>query len=193
MQVGDDLAAMGADRAAARHILLGDAAGLREGAGEALGRLDLPQVAGDPVERPAQVDGRRAGRGEHRHRPVDPLHRRIRLHGKRQPVGRGDADQRRAAHDHGADRQSGVVERGEPLQLEREGQARLVDHLDADAVRVREDRAIGRAVDIHAGFCAIARRFLHHLAPGFHPRRVPRDPGGIGSGFLNLSRSLRPA
>ena len=58
---------------------------------------------------------------------------RILAQRQRHAVGRGHADQRRAAHDHVADRGGGILDRAQRAQFERERQPRLVDDRDVAA------------------------------------------------------------
>ena len=69
---------------------------------------------------------------------------------KAHAVGRRRADQRRAAHLHGADRVRGVRERRQPQRGETMRQQGLVDHADRPAVRLDPDGAGMSAVDLHA-------------------------------------------
>ena len=149
MQVAEDLRAVDADGVAALHIFLGDAAGLRVGEGRALGLRHRAELGGDPVESPTQVDRGRPRRGERRHSPVEPGFGGIRPQAEGEPVGGRDADQRRSANHHGADRHRGVVQGRQRLQLEGEGQAGLVDHRHGGAILGGEDGAVGLAVDLH--------------------------------------------
>ena len=201
---------MAADGVAALHILLGDAPGLGEGEGGALRKRDLAQLGGDPVEGPAQVDRGGAGGGQGLDGMVDPGIGSIPAQAQGQAVGRRHADERRAAHDHGADGNGRFVQGGEPLNLEGEGQAGLVDDLDGRAVGGGKDGAVGFAVDVHArasrmfraqgpvlGPCArpIARRGAINSAasldrtPGVaprHPGAAQRSPGSRNAGRARL-------
>src|SRR6185312_14886559 len=71
------------------------------------------------------------------------------LQRQRQPIGSGDADQRRAAHHHGADAVGSILHRAPRLDGENMRQPRLVDDLDR-AVLSRPDRAIWLSVYLHA-------------------------------------------
>ena len=65
------------------------------------------------------------------------------------PYAGGGADQRRAAHHHGADRVRGLVERRQPRGHVAMRQRGLVDDADRPAVGLEPDGAHGFAVDLH--------------------------------------------
>ena len=61
------------------------------------------------------------------------------------PVGAGDADQRRAAHDQRADRLGDLVLAGEIAEGEAMRQHGLVEHSDTALPRLADDRSVGVA------------------------------------------------
>ena len=87
-----------------------------------------------------------------------------------QAVGRGRADQRRAAHLHRPDGVRGVVQRRQPQRREAVRQRSLVDGADRPAVGFEPDRTGGLAVDLHVAVIAL-RRNRNNIAHGF-----PRQP-----------------
>ena len=147
-----------ADAAADLGILVADLTRPPVGRLAPLRRGQGPEQRAQIVERPAQVDRRGprfhqhgVGAGEHR---VGGIGR----HGQRHAVARGGADQRRAAHDHRADRALGILQRPQVADDELMGQQRLVDRLHRRAVGAEPDGAIGLAVYFHAGKFGPARR-----------------------------------
>ena len=101
------------------------------------------------VEGPTEIHGGRARREEGGVSAGQGGIGRIGAEREPQAPGRGGADQRRAAHEHGANGVRGVVEGGEPGGDERVREARLIDDLDGDPVGGRPDSAGGAAGDIH--------------------------------------------
>ncbi len=136
-----------ADAAAGLCIVVRDGVGLVLRRVRALAHGQVAQPRQLAVERPAQIDGGRPGfahRLAHRLQPA-----RILAHGESHAVRRDGADQRRAAHAHGANRLRRLLPCGEPQLHHLPGQAGLVEDADG-AVRVAPDAAPQLAVDAHA-------------------------------------------
>ena len=167
---GDQLPAVLADGAVDRDILLGDLAGAFERHGEAPFRRRLGQHPAQFLDRPAQIDRGRPGRGQAFGGMLDAAVGGILGHGQRHAVGRGGADQRSAAHLHIADRPCRVIELCEAADHQLMRQKPLVDDLHRPPVIRQPDRAHRPAGDVHRG--------LSLSAPGRRRRRAgpgPRD------------------
>ena len=149
LQAADFRQAMLADAPADLDVFVADLGGAPVGRLAPPGRRQRSQQGTQVVERPAQVHRRRPGLQQH---PVGARQHgigRVGRHGERHAVGGGGADQRRAAHDHGADGALGVFHGLEVAHDEGMRQQRLVDRLHGRAVGAEPDRAIGFAVDSH--------------------------------------------
>ncbi len=120
------------------------------GGGGPLGARPVAHRRHHLVERPFQIDRGRARGEQRRVSAIQRLVGGVGAQRKADPVGRGRADQRRAADHHGADRMRRLVERGEARGDETMRQRRLIDHADRPAVRLEPDAAHGFAVDFHA-------------------------------------------
>ena len=138
------------------------------------------------LQRPAQVDGGGALRGQQRDGAVDGLVGGVRAQRQANAVGGRGADQRRAAHLHGLNRARRVLDRLERRDRQLVRQLRLVDDLHRPAVRGEPDRAIGLAVDVHAA--APPARLLRPLAEGDTPQNLSR----FAKCVQRLGRSGRP-
>ena len=149
LQFTDEAQPVFADAAANLGILVADLGGAAVGGLAAVGGRQRRQQCALVVERPAQVD--RRGPRLQQHRVGTCQHRigRIGRHGERHAVGRGGADQRGAANDHGADRRLGILHRVQVAHDEAMGQQGLVDRLDGRAVAAKPDGSIGGAVYFH--------------------------------------------
>ena len=112
-----------ADRAIGLDVLVAD---LRR-AGVSRGDARLARLVAHGllhlIERPAEIDGGRARRGELLAGVIEPLVGGIGAERERNAVSRGRADQRRAAHLHRLDRMGGIVERAQAQRLERDAAA----------------------------------------------------------------------
>ena len=99
---------------------------------------------------------------------------RVVAQAERHAVGGGDADQRRAAHDHVADRVAACSAAAQVAQFERERQSRLVDDGDGGAVVGDEDGAVrpGR------GRACRDRRLSRRRARGRRPCAASRPAPG---------------
>src|SRR5690606_29157929 len=75
---------------------------------------------------------------------------RIVAHGDRHAIGGGDADQRRAAHPHVADRGRHLVHRGQSDDAEFVRQPALIDDLDRAAVLCQPDGTEVPVAYVHA-------------------------------------------
>jgi len=117
---------MPADLPAHRHVVIGDPRRrVPSRRGASVGR-QRPQFRRDRVQCPGEVDRCRPGGEQQSMRGIQRAIGRIVLHRQRQPVGPGDADQRRAAHHHRADAVGGIP-CGPPLyDFEGVGQLGLV-------------------------------------------------------------------
>ena len=174
------LAAVPADRRAGGHVLLGDCGSLRiRTLGPARSRL-VAEHALHARQRPAQVDGRRPGAAEQLDGRGETHVAAVAAHRQRDAVGRSDADQRRAAHDHAADRRGGIRSAAQCLQLEGEGQPRLVDDGDGPAVCRHPDRAPWLALDAHQPALMAPPGRARQSRPASRATlgRAPRDGSG---------------
>ena len=139
-----------ADAAVDRHVLVDDLGRAAIGGRSAPALRQQAQGAAHLVERPSQVDGGRPRRLEP---GIGRLQARIRgvgAHRQRNAIGGGRADQRRAAHQHVADRPRGVLRRLQRHGDELEWQPRLVDDADPPSIRFQPDRAPCLAVNTHS-------------------------------------------
>lgn len=147
----DQLQTVAGDAPVDLDILLQNFVGTRVSRLRPLQRIDRRERRAHLVERPFEIDG--CG-PRHHQRLVGALQARIgtvHAHGERHAErGRG-TDQRRAAHQHGADRVSRLLARGETSDDEFVRQPALVDGSDRPAVALAPDAAIMLAVDLHGG------------------------------------------
>jgi hypothetical protein len=152
-QLLEDRQAVLADRIAHRHVLIGDGGCLLPGRLGALGRRQRCHQRPHPLQRPAQVDRRGPGGIELRKRRLQGAITGVGLQGQHQPIGAGDADQRRPAHHHRADRVCRLIAAAQGARREPVRQQGLIDHADRvaarAATRLQPDRAPGLAVDVH--------------------------------------------
>ncbi len=100
-------------------------------------------------ERPGEIDGCRPRRDERGGSGGDIGVRRVFAHGKREPIGGGDADQWRTSHEHMLDRLRRRGERAELDHCEFMRQARLIDDRHACVIGRGPDSSIRLAVDAH--------------------------------------------
>src|SRR3984957_21247502 len=91
-QTAKDLEAVAANRAVDPDILVGDSLGLSISGRRARLRGEGAKMLADGVQRPAQVDRGRAGRGKLAVRGVERGVARMLAHREREPIGRGRAD-----------------------------------------------------------------------------------------------------
>ena len=145
----DDLQAVPADGLVGRHVFIADLPGPRVGRGGALGPGPVAQPRAQIVERPLEIDRRRPGLGQGFIGPVHGLVGGVGAQPQAQAIGRRGADQRGAAHQHGADRVGRLGDRGQAGDDELVRQAGLVDDMDRPAILGQPDGAIGDAVDFH--------------------------------------------
>src|SRR5208283_1133636 len=135
------------------------------GRGGALGARPVAHCRHHLLERPFQIDRRRP-RGDQR--GVGALQRFVGgVLAQRQThaIGRGRADQRRAADHHGADGMRGILQRLKSGRGEAMRQRRLIDHADRPAVRLDPDAAHGLAVDLHEQpFMSMNRSYVAQIA-----------------------------
>ena len=146
----DDLQAVLADAAVELDILVGDLGGPPIGGLGALGRRQGRQHAAHLVQRPAQIDGGRARLVQLVPDLVERRVRRIVAHLDGDAIGGGDADQRRAAHPHVADRRGDAGDAVDRLDAEIMRQPALVDDVDRTAVAVQPDGAVVAVSDVQA-------------------------------------------
>ena len=140
---------MTADTLVDRDVFFGNLARARIGSRGPFRRRQMPQHRAHLIERPFQVDRRRPRRDQ---RFVGTIQRGIRTvgpHRQRHAIGRGRADQRRAAHQHRADRVSRGIAVRQPRHDKVVRQFPLVDRADRPAVRLEPDTAKMLAVDLH--------------------------------------------
>ncbi len=141
LAVGDDQVvpqaqAMLADGGVLRDVLVGDGGGLGPGGGAARIGRQRRQRAFHARQRPVQIDRRRARRPQQRRGLGEAPVGGLEVERKGQPVGGGGADQRRAAHLHGADGVRRLFQRGDAQPVQRMRQAGLVDDGDGALLRV---------------------------------------------------------
>jgi hypothetical protein len=86
---------------------------------------------------------------QHVERADQRLARRLGTHGEGDAVSRRGADQRGAAHQHGADGMRGLFERGKAQGNQRMRQLGLIDDADRRPVRLEPDRAHRLALNLH--------------------------------------------
>ena len=166
-------------------------AGAPQGGGRPLAARLVAHGRHHLVERPFQIDGGRAGGDQ---RGIGALQRLVGgIVAQRQPhaVGRGGADQRRAAHLHGLDGPRGVFQRRKLRDDEAMRQLRLVDDADALAVAFQPDAAGVFAVDFHGAEIAVF--FRCRPREGGARRRAYRSAGyGPGPRFARCMSPCLP-
>ena len=155
------------------HVFLGDGRGFGPGSVAAcLGgeRAEPPVHAG---QRPVQIDRGRPGRAEladgFSQAPVGGFE--VERNG--QPVGRCGADQRGAAHLHGADGVRRLVQCGDTNPMQCMRQAGLVDNVDDAPLGMGAQGASGNAVDVHGANFGIAAGFRAACSSADEPTGRP--------------------
>ena len=146
--LGQQRQTMLADQPAGLGIIIGNRCRLGIGQRRALALRHRRQHRHHPLQRPAQIDRRRPGLAQHRRYGMQLP--RCRAHGQRQAIGRHRADQRRAAHLHGANGMRRLLGRLQTKLLDPPGQHGLVENPHAPAIGIEPDAAIGLTVDLHA-------------------------------------------
>ncbi len=192
LQVADQAEPVLADAAADLGILVADLGGAPVGGLAALagrqGRQQRPQI----VERPAQVHRRRARLQQHRVGAGQHRVGRIGRHGQRHAVGRGGADQRRAAHDHGADRHA----RRPPScgnRARRSDGAAGSGRSPGRSCRRRRARWCGKVCRLLSRRHFRRRAPPRRLSPPYRARRFDRGRECHRTGRTSRCRAARPA
>ena len=141
---------MFADAAAGLDVLVADFGGAGPGGLVPAGRGQRANGLVHLRERPGQVHRRWSCRKQAFDRRIEPGVRSVLAQRQADAIGGRGADQRRAAHLHGPDRMGGLLEAGQPRDLDGVGQQGLVDDLDiAGPVGGGPDRARWTTIDQH--------------------------------------------
>ena len=140
---------MAADGAAGRDVVLADGRRLLVGQRRPVVTPRAGEGGTHLVQRPGEVHRRRPGRREHRARMIERGVGAVFTEREAHPIGRGGADQRRAADLHGLDRPRRVFQRSQAYRVETVGQQGLIDNLHRAPVRRHPDGAEMPIADLH--------------------------------------------
>jgi hypothetical protein len=126
--------AVGADLLAGRDVLVGELGSEEVGGVDACADSEGSQRRPHPLEGPPQVDRGRTRLCQREDRSLEGRVGGVFSERETQTISARHPDQRRAAHDHRRDGAGHGVGRRQRDDLERVGQARLIDHADGPAV-----------------------------------------------------------
>ncbi len=154
----EDLQPVIADSAVDRDVLIADLRRLLIGRRYTLALRQRQEQLLHRADGPSEVDRRRSRRNQClAHFPQGAV-AGVRPEADTDAIGRRRPDQRRAAHQHRANRMGRLIQRFQFYHAEFMGQPRLVDNIDRPSIRRQPDAAIGLSIHFHVPLLRFRKR-----------------------------------